>query len=171
MVHVTTQAQLQNVIDFAAWLVMGLRAYFNILTVSHFGMQPLAAGTQPLQILEHCVPKCPALSLSFVPCPALSSGPVLPGHVLCHFIPSLAPVPCPALRLCDSPGSQIMCSVMYSDLMHCHASRPCALFCCQARAAPWPRAGKSGWGGPDRIAGAGRWLPVSTYYLTSIVLD
>ena len=24
------------------------------------------------------------------------------------------------------------------------------------------RAGKSGWGGPDRIAGAGRWLPVST---------
>ena len=33
------------------------------------------------------------------------------------------------------------------------------------------RAGKSGWGGPDRIAGAGRWLPVSTYYLTSIVLD
>ena len=33
------------------------------------------------------------------------------------------------------------------------------------------RAGKSGWGGPDRIAGAERWLPVSTYYLTSIVLD
>ena len=33
------------------------------------------------------------------------------------------------------------------------------------------RAGKSGWGGPDRIAGGWRWLPVSTYYLTSIVLD
>ena len=33
------------------------------------------------------------------------------------------------------------------------------------------RAGKSGWGGSDRIAGAGRWLPVSTYYLTSIVPD
>ena len=33
------------------------------------------------------------------------------------------------------------------------------------------RAGKSGWAGPDQITGAGRRLPVSTYYLTSIVLD
>ena len=32
------------------------------------------------------------------------------------------------------------------------------------------RADKDGWGGPDRIAGAVTWLPVSTYYLTSIVL-
>ena len=39
------------------------------------------------------------------------------------------------------------------------------------RLLPQCRAGKSGWGGSDRIAGAGRWLPVSTYYLTSIVLD
>ena len=36
---------------------------------------------------------------------------------------------------------------------------------------PLTRAGKSGWGGPDRTAGAGRWLPVSTYYPTSIVRD
>ena len=34
-----------------------------------------------------------------------------------------------------------------------------------------PRAGKSGWGGPDRIAGAERWLPVSVYYLFFLVLD
>ena len=33
------------------------------------------------------------------------------------------------------------------------------------------RASKSGWGGHDRIAGAGRCLPVSTYYLNFIVLD
>ena len=32
------------------------------------------------------------------------------------------------------------------------------------------RAGKNDWGCPDQIAGAGKWLPVSTYYLTSSCL-